>query len=189
MGYAANRRKVLNTSTLSYAEKRRKELGAKTNSNQIDATVQKTDAREVMAKKQAGVTTGKLTAKKDDNKLTLGKVAVKRIPAALTNRESQQAIRQPIWNAIDKAAAFNDVQGTEMRKYAFGDTRPYDEGYAPTTGNETADTIARNSRNDFLCVSSFRWWRSVNVRCLLEMRLNMRRTRIIPQSWETLWVE
>ena len=66
MGYAANRRKVLNTSTLSYAEKRRKELGAKTNSNQIDATVQKTDAREVMAKKTAaGVATGKLTAKDD----------------------------------------------------------------------------------------------------------------------------
>lgn len=107
-------------------------------------TVKKTDAREVMAKKSAA---GTLPAKKD-NKLTFGKVveAVKRIPSVLADKESQQAIRQPVWNAIDKAAAFNDVQGAEMRKYAFGDVNnELQNGYKPTTGNATIDAVARTA--------------------------------------------
>jgi hypothetical protein len=49
----------------------------------------------------------------------------------------------PVANAITKASKFNDVQGAEMRKFAFGDVNYEATGNVkPTTGNKTADAIA-----------------------------------------------
>ena len=87
----------------------------------------------------------KTEEKKPDNKLTLAKLgeAVKKLPKLATDKSMQQAARQPVWNAIDKVAAFNDVQGAALRKYAFGDVNNEATGNTqPTTGSKTADAIA-----------------------------------------------
>jgi hypothetical protein len=71
------------------------------------------------------------------------KLTIKRVWNALTDKDVQQATRQPIWDLTSKAQKFTDVQGAEMRKYAFGDVNYEATGNVkPTTGNETADAIA-----------------------------------------------
>jgi len=97
-------------------------------------------SKDVQASMKA--TEKKKTTEKKDDKITLKKV----VEVLTTNKEAQQAARQPVWDVIDKAAAFNDVQGAAMRKYAFGDVNNEATGnIQPTTGNKTVDTIANTA--------------------------------------------